>query len=77
MLFSNTLTQFDIADIHMNGIKIDYSSSLRFLGVISGGVTEIKGQLFLAQITIHFFNIMINLIQTSILSYHLLKSLHK
>ena len=34
MLFSNTLTQFDIADIHMNGIKIDYSSSLRFLGVI-------------------------------------------
>ena len=34
MLFSNTLTQFDIADIYMNHIKIEYTSSTRFLGVI-------------------------------------------
>ena len=34
MLFSNILTPLDIADIYMNNIKIDYASSIRFLGVI-------------------------------------------
>ena len=34
MLFSNILTPLDIADIFMNNIKIDYASSLCFLGVI-------------------------------------------
>ena len=34
MLFSNILSPIDIADVHMNCIKIDYVSSIRFLGVI-------------------------------------------
>ena len=34
MLFSNILSPLDIADVHMNCIKIDYVSSIRFLGVI-------------------------------------------
>ena len=34
MLFSNTLTPLEIADVYMNHIKIEYTSSIRFLGVI-------------------------------------------
>ena len=34
MLFSKILTPRDIADVHMNKIKIEYVSSTRFLGVI-------------------------------------------
>ena len=34
MLFSNTLTPLEIADVYMNNIKIEYTSSIRFLGVI-------------------------------------------
>ena len=34
MLFSNTLSPHDIADVFMNHIKIDYVSSIRFLGII-------------------------------------------
>ena len=34
MLFSSILSPLDIADVHMNCIKIDYVSSIRFLGVI-------------------------------------------
>ena len=33
MLFSNKLKPFDIADIFMNNIRIDYVSSIRFLGI--------------------------------------------
>ena len=33
MLFSNSLTSNDIADVFMNNVKIDYKSSTRFLGV--------------------------------------------
>ena len=34
MLFSNILTPLDIADVFINKIKIEYASSIRFLGVI-------------------------------------------
>ena len=34
MLFSNVLKPVDIADVHMNNIKIDYVESIRFLGVL-------------------------------------------
>ena len=34
MLFSNILTPLDIADVHMNNVKINYVSSTRFLGVL-------------------------------------------
>ena len=34
MLFSNTLRPPDVAEIYMNGTKIDYASSIRFLGLI-------------------------------------------
>ena len=34
MLFSNILTPLEIADVYMNNIKIEYTSSIRFLGVI-------------------------------------------
>ena len=34
MLFSNFFTPLDIADVYMSNIKIDYASSIRFLGVI-------------------------------------------
>ena len=34
MLFSNRYTPLDIADVYMSNIKIEYASSIRFLGVI-------------------------------------------
>ena len=34
MLFSNTLTPLDVADIFMNNVKIEYVSSTKFLGLI-------------------------------------------
>ena len=34
MLFSNTLRPPDVKEIYMNGTKIDYASSIRFLGLI-------------------------------------------
>ena len=34
MLFSKILSPIDIADVHMNNVKIEYASSTRFLGVI-------------------------------------------
>ena len=52
---------------------------MQLLGVMRGDFTESESRLFLTKITYFFlfFDNMVKLIQTNILSYHLLKSVNK
>ena len=55
MLFSNFFTPLDIADVCMNNIKIDYASSIRFLGVIIDD--QLKFNLHINTITKKFLKV--------------------